>query len=693
MEPNAQRLSDLIEELIALSRTKISGDKVIILKKILLEVAEIENAELKRIFGTRYRNIDFDFYSKNEASRGIFNSNIVSSKKGKVEKKIWPPKIRINLFQSFNDRRLLSENREERAMECLELVDTVIHEFRHYYQSLRAQRLPYTIDDVNFAKQELLEVIDYDNTYSTNYWVYNNEIDARIFANDRLKSAISNIRDYWTRSYALRLHERLNNVSEEDYLNKCLAVYREGVKGYQQDKENYTNDKISRFIRANPYVLNIYQSLATEYKKDGRKKSCIDLISDYHEIILHFTYKSNISERRRQELKRNFQKIYYELIGNELINLSKRDERKLVSTIGKRNLDYLFSSMEEYYKAELNSQLQMLDRLKTLRLRGVVWDSYEAAQIRANFQIRNEMTRAKYRRRLQKISEYKYDYDMPSHELINGVDLEYIEPVILDDRERKARSYTLREMIRTYENIEDAFLFSEREVGERKAFSEVLNAVKYQRCSVDFMNKFLTATDRNISVSQVFELLRLLKAADVLTIEGGYDYVERLADVPFINDLLELVKNSDDYRRIRETSSIVGRRIIPYKTKAEKDKRAASYYLNYGKLRYGTIRDEFDHLRYRGNPEMVYHDDPTYAMGRLAVWKVTARQQGYDVIDIPGEIFGARIKGQRNGIITYEEFIQCAQDERVKRIMINGKIYDAIKNISQNREDDFFEVK
>ena len=221
MEPNAQRLSDLIEELIALSRTKISGDKVIILKKILLEVAEIENAELKRIFGTRYRNIDFDFYSKNEASRGIFNSNIVSSKKGKVEKKIWPPKIRINLFQSFNDRRLLSENREERAMECLELVDTVIHEFRHYYQSLRAQRLPYTIDDVNFAKQELLEVIDYDNTYSTNYWVYNNEIDARIFANDRLKSAISNIRDYWTRSYALRLHERLNNVSEEDYLNKC----------------------------------------------------------------------------------------------------------------------------------------------------------------------------------------------------------------------------------------------------------------------------------------------------------------------------------------------------------------------------------------------------------------------------------------------------------------------------------------
>lgn len=175
------------------------------------------------------------------------------------------------------------------------------------------------------------------------------------------------------------------------------------------------------------------------------------------------------------------------------------------------------------------------------------------------------------------------------------------------------------------------------------------------------------------SQKQVSAMVRLLKAADNLTIDGGRNYLEEFSNIPQIDTILLQMKKSEHVRKMKNLAEKNRKnQTIPkyQKTNAEQDKKYAQAYLKSGNLSKNSIKEEIDYRKnlINSNEVMVYvgaetkEEIPLIAKQKASLEKILARQQG----KVPGKVKSEN----KDGKWTFEVDTQKSQKKDIFTEMI-----------------------
>lgn len=150
--------------------------------------------------------------------------------------------------------------------------------------------------------------------------------------------------------------------------------------------------------------------------------------------------------------------------------------------------------------------------------------------------------------------------------------------------------------------------------------------------------------DKEFSIQRAIpQIVRLLKVADNLTIDGGRNYLEEFANIPNVNEILLHIKKSQSVKEMfAEAEENIQTGNVPHykKTIAEIDKHYAQQYLSSGNITRESVEDE---IRYRRgltqrerlkiSNETDKKNIPLLRKQQISLSRVLARQDG----KVPGE--------------------------------------------------------
>ena len=174
------------------------------------------------------------------------------------------------------------------------------------------------------------------------------------------------------------------------------------------------------------------------------------------------------------------------------------------------------------------------------------------------------------------------------------------------ERAEKKRKW-IRGFIENYDIAETSDEYERRTYDEEKNMREVVQALDLGMFNRKEIVPELIKSDGDensieiYSIKQITAMVRLLKAADNLTIEGGRDYLEEFSNIPFIEKTLLAMKKGGYTKELEERAqSNKDHNTIPNynKTMAESDKEFAQEYLKSGDLFKDSVEEE---LKYREN--------------------------------------------------------------------------------------------
>lgn len=328
-------LQELINRYEKASINSNSKSDIQFLNDKLNTLFNIINSEYKESLGDMYQKIDFRTSNEKTSFLGGYISNIAKDSNGKIKR--YPSNNRIEFYtKSFcADNLLGSKSVGRRIGACIEIIDTLEHEFTHYFQDIQKQQNKISPGSIESAKQAIQSKLKYDDVYQKNYWSMSDEIGARINAYEKTTNILRSISDNEKFKIYSYYYNYYRNPEDFDRYLKSTAIFNEAGEG-SQDKNYFFNQRAEEYIRENPDILNLYKTLQHEYNMDGTKKSITQLISDCKEKMRLALNKEGISDNQKTKLRYMVRNTYFELIGSRLEEISPDEAKQIESFLGRR---------------------------------------------------------------------------------------------------------------------------------------------------------------------------------------------------------------------------------------------------------------------------------------------------------------------------------------------------------------------
>ena len=125
-----------------------------------------------------------------------------------------------------------------------------------------------------------------------------------------------------------------------------------------QERDDVTvpilDDLIS--VRGKTEILREYPILQKEYNLDGTKKSAIDLIKNMKDEIQDISQNSELSNKEKEQLIKDGQEMYYELIYRRIEKGTPEQIAELVTQIGKDESKEIFERISHYFQIQLENR-------------------------------------------------------------------------------------------------------------------------------------------------------------------------------------------------------------------------------------------------------------------------------------------------------------------------------------------------
>ena len=549
---NKEEIARLLMQLITkFSTRKISEDnnkqEIFEILNCLDEIIEIQKASFKEQFGEDYEEIKFEPYFKEDNTYGSYRSNIIFDKEeNTITKELVNHKIKINTYKILE--KLKSDKTHIRIFGCINLLNTIFHELTHFKQNSIKQSEIIDIDAINFAKQDILTRTRYNEVYKENYYNMPGEIDARLAAYDMTIEVLDVLPD---KEYLEKLfNDRVSTDLEQ--LRTNATLFHEEKDGRDQDREVFLNQRVDKFIEEHPDVLNIYKSLLVEYNIDGKRKSNLQLIKELGKHFVQIEKNENMSQQEKSAEKIRIRNTYFDILGSRLQDITREEAIELEDTFGtegKGGTKVLYDLMAQHYLEEHKQKISDLERLqKIMSKKGKI------IGVTDNFEAQKQIIRSKYTRLLLTTINLSSSYYKTPKNAINGVDMEYVESVKLTEEQQSIKDRTIASFIKLYDNLDTEKEFKIRQKQEQRNIRQVLNAVEFKRCSIGFMKSFELGKNKRFSEEQIIIMMRALKAAEKLSVDGKRNYLREFGNVPFVNDMLSAMCKDETLKQMIEKS-------------------------------------------------------------------------------------------------------------------------------------------
>lgn len=652
---------------------------IIQITQMLEKIAELRMQQLKRQLGKDYENIDFSFYSRNDNTLGGHTSNIFYDRNSqKLSKSSINHRIELNIA-NYSKLFFQSNNPEIRTLGCIKLIDTIFHEFRHFEQDCNMKSSKTSIDAINSGKQDILMRIRYEDIYNENYWNMDNEIDARLTAYYSTMKILA-VFPPSEKEYLEQVYKKYVKADIEK-LRKNANLFHEGKDGGDQDKETFFNQRVDEYIQAHPQVLDIYKSLQVEYNKDGKKKNNLQLIKELKHKLGNISRDNNMSQEEKETERTRIRNTYFDILADRLQDMTREDAKefeKVCGIEGKGGTKAFYDLMKEHYLKTYNQKISDLNALQA-----IIDEQGNVTGVKDNFDAQKEIIKAKYTRIIQTVLNLSASIYRAENNIINGVDLEYISSTDLSPENQDIKDRMVKRLIEIYDKLETDEDFSKREKLENRNISQVLNAVTLQRCYMGFMKSFELGENESFSEQQIKIMMRALKAADAITVEGGRNYLEEFTKVPFINDILCMMSKDKNVISMRNQANQLTNSNIK-RTVADQDKIIADLHLKSQDLRKENAKEELNHYGRQASVNThVISEKSEWERKKLAMWRVSARQQGFSIgpLSKPDACGIRRVSLNNNSscLINLEDLKKFGKSNMVMECVVNGKKYEAAR--------------
>lgn len=273
--------------------------------------------------------------------RGWNGENIVLKK----------PKIIFNIALLF--KGLDNIDKEIRLRTCKEIFFTIFHEIQHERQDLMSMQKVSSNESLKYARDFACKLdILKKSWYTKNYDNYLIEKDANIVGLDKYLEIMQD-ND--------RIFSTYRDIEKGKYYNgRYIAdVWTSDQKTYYysglQERDVITEIILDDLICEQSMIgiLELYPILQKEYNMDGSRKSVTELIDNMRKEIYDISGNTELSKIEKDELIKDAQEMYYELLYIQIQKSTQKEIEELVSKIGKKEFINILKRMIYYFLTQL----------------------------------------------------------------------------------------------------------------------------------------------------------------------------------------------------------------------------------------------------------------------------------------------------------------------------------------------------
>ena len=289
--------------------------------------------------------------------RGWNGENIVLKK----------PKIIFNIALLF--KGLDNIDKEIRLRTCKEIFFTIFHEIQHERQDLMSMQKVSSNESLKYARDFACKLdILKKSWYTKNYDNYLIEKDANIVGLDKYLEIMQD-ND--------RVFSTYRDIEKGKYYNgRYIAdVWTSDQKTYYysglQERDVITEIILDDLICEQSMIgiLELYPILQKEYNMDGSRKSVTELIDNMRKEIYDISGNTELSKIEKDELIKDAQEMYYELLYIQIQKSTQKEIEELVSKIGKKEFINILKRMIYYFLTQLQDYLNESVKLANLQER------------------------------------------------------------------------------------------------------------------------------------------------------------------------------------------------------------------------------------------------------------------------------------------------------------------------------------
>lgn len=316
------------------------------------------------IFRLEIEELGYSYRSNRDDSQNTFGLKFINDSKegfrGRCRSRGGRPTITYNIAHLYND--LQSPDTDERLLGCKKLYKTVFHEIQHHRQYLMATSNVSSKDGIRYARDFVLM------EYLEKGWYSNN----RKTGNYEEYAIENNANEVGYRQYIETMgvpDQEITNLMNLEQGKFNIARYKANVNSWDgqshyesdglQERDDVTVPILDDLIcvRGKTEILKQYPILQKEYNLDGTKKSAIDLIKNMQKEIQDISQNQSFSKEDKDELIRDGQAMYYELIYRQIERSSPEQIAEIAKQIGKDESKDLFGKMVHYFQCEMEDRL------------------------------------------------------------------------------------------------------------------------------------------------------------------------------------------------------------------------------------------------------------------------------------------------------------------------------------------------
>lgn len=669
-----EKIKNLLGQMIDLARKGpiTENSDIEFIKKSLTEISNCVKFDLwEQVGKDNYEDVDYQFYDKDDRNNGFAVPNYYFDENNNQYVKNGSPKVRSNLF--YARPRLKDANVDIRIFQIMKIVNTIFHEYRHIFQNIQIQQEIPSVYALDQVKQQIVRQKNGVAFYKDNYIAQNGETDARIAADERMQEILSRIKGDVPKQFMKDLYNKTIRTTERDELLKEFEFLQQSKAKGLQDRDYFLDKETEEFVKSNPKILNVLKSLRIEYNLDGSKKTPIQIGNDFLSYILSI---KNSNYPNQDEKVKKVKKNYFEILGNSLVHATPEQRKEFLNRFKTTDdRERLCKEMYDYIKNNATESLKSFQQYKNYQSR-VLNTSKTQDEIDEVLKIQENVLIQKYNRILNIANNLSIGVYADKNVVVNGLDVEMVEPTALDYNKTKIRNVFITEVLSTYEKLEDKSIFEKRKNFENRYIAQIVNAISTNRCSSGFMKSFEKGSNQSYSEEQLLRLMQVLKTADSLTIEGGSNYLEQFAKVPFINDMLLSIRKDSTFLKLVEQGEKNPQDLL-FRTEADQDKLDANeFIIRKSKENLVSAKEIFEKYSRKDSSQGTFIGETFDSKAGSKVWKVSARQQGnMDVTST--ELSGYATLGE-NAIITPKELKKFSVQALTKDCVVNGRNYAAI---------------
>lgn len=315
---------------------------IFILNESLVKIFQLELQEL---------GIPFNPYNReeNEFLIKFNNSSKVDNRGGYVEPDEGK-KPSIKIYEQSLYKGLSSNNSDERQQACKDIFKSLLHEIQHHRQYMLTQLNTSNKDSLLYAKEFALHSILEEKFYSRNeefgnYYEFATENNAKYVGASKYSSIMED------NSLFSEIEFCRAYFSESKYF--IDASTKDGNKHFKYSDLQEKIDGATRLLdeTITPEYITKYPILQKEYNMDGTRKNAIELITNLKQEINQINSIQELSCEDKQELMKNANEMYYELIYMELQN-NPEVITDISKSIGHQNAKKVLNDISNYFENE-----------------------------------------------------------------------------------------------------------------------------------------------------------------------------------------------------------------------------------------------------------------------------------------------------------------------------------------------------